>query len=106
MQNLTYFLKQSILNTALEQLSQLTFNTIFQPQTPETPIQILGALEAAELPFKHLWVMQMDDSLWPSAPKPNPLLPSRLQKKYQMPHAAAERELFYCKKLTEQFKKN
>ncbi|MEO8400468.1 MAG: PD-(D/E)XK nuclease family protein [Gammaproteobacteria bacterium] len=90
--------------TALNYLAQLSAKTIFQPQTPETPIQILGVLEAVDLPFEHLWVMGFDDSNWPAAPKPNPLIPQRLQKKLQMPHATVERELTFSKQLTSQLK--
>ncbi len=86
----------------VEYLAQLSAKTIFQAKTPDAPIHILGVLEAAELPFKHLWVMGLDDSTWPAAPKPNPLIPQRLQKTLQMPHATSERELHYCKKLIEQ----
>ncbi len=90
------------IKTAIDYLVQITKDTIFQPQTPEAPIQILGVLEAAGLPFDYLWVTQLEDSQWPTPPKPNPLLPQRLQKTLQMPHATPERELLYYKKLIEQ----
>ncbi len=101
-----HFLGPQKYSDALNYLVQLSAKTIFQPQTPEAPIQILGVLEAADLPFEHLWVMGLDDNNWPSAPKPNPFLPQQLQKKLQMPHATAERELTYCAHLTEQLKKS
>jgi ATP-dependent helicase/nuclease subunit B len=91
---------------ALHYLIQLTTKTIFQPQSPETNIQILGMLEAAEISFDHVWVMGLDDTVWPPAPKPNPFIPQRLQKTLHMPHATAERELIYCQKLTEQLKQS
>jgi len=89
-------------NEAIEQLNQIAALTIFQPQSPESSIQILGTLEAVELPFTHLWVMGLDDLNWPPAPKPNPFIPLNLQKQLSMPHATAERELIYCKKLLTQ----
>lgn len=89
---------------ALHYLNYLTSKEIFQPESPETPIQILGMLEAAETPFDYLWVMGLDDTVWPPSPKPNPFIPQRLQKNLQMPHATAERELIYCQQLTEQLK--
>jgi ATP-dependent helicase/nuclease subunit B len=94
------------LSNALNYLTLLTHKTIFQPQTPAAPIQILGMLEAAGLPFKHLWVMGLDDSNWPPPPKPNPYIPARLQKKLLMPHASAERELDFCQKLTTHFRQS
>lgn len=90
--------------TAVDYLMELTVREIFQPESPERQIQLLGLLEAADVPFDALWVMGMDDTVWPPYPKPNPFIPQRLQKKYNMPHATAERELAYCERLTEQLK--
>ena len=90
---------------ALHYLTYLTTKEIFQPESPETKIQLLGMLEAAEIPFDHLWVMGMDDNAWPPSPKPNPFIPQRLQKSSLMPHATAERELLYCRDLTQQLQR-
>lgn len=91
---------------ALHYLTRLATKTIYQPQSPEAPVQILGLLEAAGMPLTHLWVMGLDDSAWPPAPKPNPFIPPHLQKKLQMPHATAERELQYCQKLMTQIQQS
>lgn len=91
-------------SNALYNLQQLTRRTIYQPQSPEAPIHILGILEAVALPFDYLWVMGMDDQAWPPTPKANAFIPKQLQKNLQLPHATAEREYTYCKKLTEQLK--
>ncbi len=88
--------------TALHYLTLFASNTIFQPESPEAPVQILGLLEAAELPFEHAWIMGLDDTTWPSRPKPNPFIPLSLQKKLNMPNASADRELTYCRQLTKQ----
>ncbi len=88
----------------LDYLLRIAIKTIFQPQSPEATIQILGILEATEIPFNHLWVMGLDDTAWPPSPKPNPFIPQRLQKTLHMPHANAERELIYCQQLTTQLK--
>ncbi len=96
---------QTVGNT-LHYLTELTQKTIFQPQSPEAPVQILGMLEAADIAFDYAWVMGLDDTAWPPAPKPNPLIPQRLQKKLNMPHATAERELLYCQQLMEQLKRS
>lgn len=89
---------------ALHYLSVLASKTFFQPQTPEAPIQILGQLEGAGIPFDYLWVAGMDDSTWPPPPTPNPFIPHELQKSLKMPNASAVRQLEYSQKLTEQFK--
>lgn len=84
---------------ALHYLIHQTSRVIYQPQSPEENIHILGLLEAAELPFDYIWVMGLDDKTWPPSIKPNPFIPAKIQKKYQMPHASVERELSYCQKL-------
>ena len=85
------------LSEALRQLQQLTSQTIFQAETEDTPIQILGLLESAGLRFDHLWVMGMDDSHWPQPIAPNPLLPLTLQREYETPRSLPERELQMAK---------
>lgn len=90
----------------IDYLIGLSAKTIFQFKTKDAPIQILGMLEATELPFQYLWVMGLDDQNWPAAPKPNPLIPQRLQKSLQMPHATSEREYIYCEKLLQQLRQS
>jgi len=91
---------------ALQTLHKIAAKTIFQPKTPEAPIQVLGMLEAAALPFDFLWVAGLDDLSWPPQPKPNPFIPKSLQRELNMPHATAQRELMFCERITEQFKQS
>jgi len=86
---------------AQEKLSQLASGVHFQPQTPESPIQILGILEGAGLQFTHCWVMGMSQQSWPPTAEPNPLIPLPLQRQLAMPHADADRELLYAERLTQ-----
>jgi len=92
------------LSQALRHLHNLLRQTPFQAQTPDSPIQILGALEGAGLAFSHCWVVGLHQRQWPPAPTPNPLLPLDLQRREQMPHATAERELHYAQSLTDQYR--
>jgi ATP-dependent helicase/nuclease subunit B len=89
---------------ACRYLRELADKTPFQAQTPDSPIQILGALEAAGLQFSHMWVTGLSDNQWPPAPAPNPLLPLHLQREYNMPHASAARELEIAQGLTQRYK--
>lgn len=89
---------------ALHMLQKMAGHMIFQPKSPEATIQVLGILEAAAMPFDHLWVAGMDDVTWPPQPRPNPFIPKRLQRDLRMPHATAERELTFCNIITRQFK--
>ncbi|HOY22228.1 MAG TPA: PD-(D/E)XK nuclease family protein [Cellvibrio sp.] len=91
---------------ACRYLRELADKTPFQAQTPDSPIQILGALEAAGLQFSHLWVMGLSDNQWPPVPAPNPLLPLHLQREHNMPHASATRELEIAQGLTRRYKES
>ncbi len=91
---------------ACRYLRELADKTPFQAKTPDSPIQILGALEAAGLQFSHLWVMGLSDNQWPHVPSPNPLLPLHLQREHNMPHASATRELEIAEGLTRRYKQS
>jgi len=77
---------------ALQLLRECCTRQISQPQTEDSPIQVLGSLEAAGLSFDHLWICGMQGASWPAAPRPNPFIPLRLQAQLRMPHASPERE--------------
>lgn len=85
---------------ALGRLRQIAADTLFQPRSPELPIQVLGLLEAAGLSFDALWVLGLQDEVWPPAPRPNPFLPVALQRRCGMPHSCAERELLFARRIT------
>ncbi len=88
---------------ALATLRGMAGERVFQPQTPAAPVQVLGLLEASGLDFDSLWVMGLDDESWPASPRPNPFLPLDLQRARGLPHASAERELEFARRLTERF---
>ena len=88
------------LNEAVRRLSQLCRQRIFQPETRGRPaIQVLGVLESAGLAFDALWVMGMNDDLWPPPPRPNPLLPAELLRAAGAAHASAEIELDFAQRV-------
>ncbi|MDO3384987.1 PD-(D/E)XK nuclease family protein [Gilvimarinus sp. SDUM040013] len=84
-----------------ERLAETLRHAPFQAQTPDSPIQILGVLEAAGLQFSHLRIVGMHHGAWPPAAAPNPLLPIPLQRDWGMPKSSSERELNYAVRLTE-----
>ncbi|MBA3504423.1 MAG: PD-(D/E)XK nuclease family protein [Betaproteobacteria bacterium] len=86
---------------ALTVLRSLAATQVFQPQSPTTPIQILGVLEAAGMPFDALWVVGLSADRWPAAPEPNPLLPLTWLRERAAPRATAARELAYTRVLTD-----
>ncbi len=85
---------------ALKQLRQLANATLFQAQSKNEPVQVLGVLEAAGVQFSHCWLMGLHDGVWPPATSPNPFLPIDLQRRFNMPHASAERELAYAEQIS------
>lgn len=85
---------------ALAQLTRLAAQEIFQPAAPDTPLQVLGALEATELHFDHLWIAGWSDDAWPASPRPHPLIPVSVQRQHDMPHAGARREFEFAQRLT------
>ncbi len=85
---------------ALARLKRLCAETLFQPEAPEAPVQVLGLLESAGLEFDALWVSGLTDDAWPLAARPNPFLPVALQKKAGIPEASAESALALDRRLT------
>lgn len=89
---------------ALSLLSTLCRDTLFQAQSHHEPIQIMGVLEASHIYFDAAWVMGLDDTTWPAAAKPHPLIPYAIQQQFNMPHATAKRELLFCEQMTHRLK--
>ena len=88
---------------AAHALVALAKNTVFQPESPPAPIQILGFLEASGLPLDALWVTGLAAESWPPAPQPNPLLPLPWQRERNVPRSTAARDLAYAQSLTAQW---
>ncbi|MCB1772474.1 MAG: PD-(D/E)XK nuclease family protein [Gammaproteobacteria bacterium] len=85
---------------AIEQLQRIFAETVFQPQSPASSLQVLGPLEAAGIAFDAVWLLGADDETWPPSPSPHPLLPTGLQRELDMPHASAARELAFAQRVT------
>ncbi|MEX0959515.1 MAG: PD-(D/E)XK nuclease family protein [Burkholderiales bacterium] len=86
---------------ALARLQRLCADTLFQPETPDAPVQILGVLESAGLEFDALWVSGMIDDAWPLRAKPNPFIPPALQRRAGIPEASPESTLARGRRITE-----
>jgi probable DNA repair protein len=78
---------------ATGRLRRMAAETLFQPEAPDAPVQILGVLESAGMAFDHLWVMGLTDEAWPIHPRPNPFLPLEAQRKSRVPEASIEATL-------------
>ena len=84
---------------ALNALSELAKSTIFQAQKSTTPIQVLGLLEASGCTFDSVWVSGLTDQCLPQKINLSAFIPLDVQRKHQMPHAIAERELQFAQQL-------
>ncbi len=77
-------------DAAVNRLRRIATALGFQPETEETPIQILGLAGAADMAFDHLWVMGLHEENWPPPARPNPFIPLALQSRHGLPGATAE----------------
>ncbi|HEX7954182.1 MAG TPA: PD-(D/E)XK nuclease family protein, partial [Burkholderiales bacterium] len=85
---------------AVVRLRRLCADTLFQPETPHAPIQVLGVLESAGLEFDALWVSGLTDEAWPLAASPSPFIAPALQRKAGIPEASAEATLARGRRIT------
>lgn len=104
--SLDFILGEIKFSAALNSLQQLSNETIFQPQSNTTSIQILGVLEASGLQFDYLWLSQMDEESWPPRVYPNSFIPIKLQRQLNMPHSSAARDFYFYKQLTQHLLNN
>jgi probable DNA repair protein len=86
---------------ARRHLRQFCLDTVFQPESGDAPVQVLGLLESVGLEFDALWVTGLTDDAWPQSPRPNPFLPVALQRKAGIPQASAEASLELDRRITQ-----
>jgi len=85
---LDVLLGQVGMNEALRLLNQSCSEQIFQPRTEGAPpLQVMGMLEATGEPLDAMWVLGMNDHVWPPPARPNPLLPAAVQRAARAPNA-------------------
>lgn len=80
-------------------LKYLCESTPFQAEGHHAAIQVLGALEAAVIPFDVAWVSGFSSQEWPMIKSPNPFISIDLQRELNTPHASLQREIFFSDKL-------
>ena len=89
------------LERAFALFSRILGETPFQPEQGEAPVQILGVLEASGIGMDRLWIMGLDEGSWPTPARPNPFLPLQLQRSHGVPRCSPERELAFCRRVTQ-----
>src|SRR5688500_6790382 len=95
--------KDFSIDRAFAFLRDLCSDTLFQPESPDAPIQLLGVLESAGLRFDCLWVSGLTDEAWPLEARPNPFIPVSLQKQAGVPQASAEASAALARRITEEW---
>lgn len=81
-------------------IKRLLNETLFQPETGNSGLQIMGLLEAAGEEFDAVWMTGLTSEEWPPPPKPNPFIPVPLQRRFGLPRATAARELDFARSVT------
>jgi probable DNA repair protein len=85
---------------AIGLLRSVAAEEMFQPETVDAPVQVLGLMESSGLNFDHVWVMGLHDEAWPQPPRPNPFLPVTLQREIGVPRCSPEREIDFAQRIT------
>lgn len=83
----------------LTRLQSMAGESIFQPESESSVIQVLGPLEAAGMQFDKLWITGLSAANWPPAARPSLLISRQLQRDYAMPDAAPEDTLDYANRV-------
>ena len=81
-------------------LARIARDTLFQPESPEVPVQVLGILESSGLAFDHLWVTGLTEEAWPLPARPHPFVPLRLQREAGIPNAEPAASLALDRRIT------
>ncbi len=75
------------LSEVLRRLELMAAETVFQPESRNAVVQLLGPLEAAGSEFDAVWISGLTAANWPPASNASPLLSLRLQRDVGMPDA-------------------
>ncbi len=78
---------------AIYRLEHLARERVFQPETEDAPVQVIGMLEVSGLCFDYVWVMGLHENVWPPSPRPTPFIPLPIQRTHDIPGSSPEREL-------------
>ncbi|HVO87372.1 MAG TPA: PD-(D/E)XK nuclease family protein, partial [Casimicrobiaceae bacterium] len=89
--------------SAVSALRAIASERLFQPQSGEPRIRILGVLEAAGLDFDALWLADFAAERWPAAPAPNAFLSIAWQRERLLPRSSGAIELAFAQRLTRGF---
>lgn len=87
------------LQTAIRRIDLMASETVFQPESEGSAVQLMGPLEASGAEFDAVWISGVTASHWPPAGNPSPLLSRRLQRQHSMPDADPDDTVAYARGL-------
>jgi len=87
------------LKTALRRLELMATETVFQPESDGSAVQLIGPLEASGAQFDAIWISGLTAANWPPPGNPSPLLSRRLQRNQGMPDADPADTVAYARSL-------
>ncbi len=84
---------------ALSRLSSMAGATVFQAETDDSVVQLMGPLEAAGMQFDRLWVCGLSAANWPPQARPLALVSRDFQRELGMPDAAPQDTVDYAARI-------
>jgi len=81
------------LSEALGRLRRMAGERVFQPESGEAAVQVMGLLETPGQVFDALWVTGLHDGILPAPLRPCPLIPVAVQRERDMPRSSPASEL-------------
>ncbi len=85
--------------TALARLELMAADTVFQPESVNASIQLIGTLEASGTQFDALWISGLTSANWPPAGTRSMLISRGLQENYGMPDCTPVDTLNYAEQV-------
>ncbi len=80
------------LSEACGRLRRMAAERLFQPESADVPVQVLGLFEVAGLEFDGTWVAGLHDGVLPAPLAPSAFIPAGLQRELGMPRADPDTE--------------
>ncbi len=87
------------LEQALQRLERMCADTVFQPESRDAAVALLGSLEASGGEFDAIWISGLTATAWPPPGNASPLVSRRLQREHGMPDAEPADTLDYAENM-------
>jgi ATP-dependent helicase/nuclease subunit B len=84
------WLPQVSIAAAQQELIAMTDQAAFQPEGSDAPVQVIGLLESAGVPFEAMWVTGMSERVLPEAVRANPYLAIQWQREQHVGLASVD----------------